>query len=1275
MVVLATLTLLPGLAACASFGDPVSANVLSESLRFSSRFPAQKVLEDDGDEHGWIWLAADNTEGWFILDIGEVRGDITGFAIRNTRNMDYRDRGTLGYVIEASLDASVWSEVAKGELPYTLDLVQTASQESSMRYVRFSARTWVINGAGLGYFAVLAQAVPGFPASATIDSEGPRLADAFAAHKVLTDDGDEDGNIWLTPQQSVGWFVLDLGAVRSLTGFALRNTRRLGHWTSDYRIEVSPDKDEEAASWALAATGSLRELVDLVRVVTLVNTARYVKFVMLAHGGRIGGGLGFFAALVQAPRVYVYPLQECSFDHFDVREYGDPDRGPLPLQIHRHLLKGLLDNYWTSDAGEADLFYVPAPFTLWDNSPEAEADYPVLLRDAGVRRLGKNGIPDWDLFLGAKSVTGRDPRTISLWIRFEQNVSCEHCIVIATGPDRAGAAYDVSVIDGCLAVTSCGAEGEPPPSSCSGMKRLDDGRWHHVASTYDGNTSVLFVDGHAVGSRAASYETGVSVVSFGRQIGVCGVHEVFRGEVRNVQILGAALSEMSVRYYGGAASPESECFKAVRASVEATPWLRRRSGWDHFVLFGPSDYPLDFKGRNFSFVLEHAWPAFANFMVLHVGAITDRCAGGSPQTPTMDSMCRHRLWRTVNIPPFLAGEEFNCHEMREFSVAERPLRFSYRGLAVYGMPERLIMEQAAKTQFSWTFHKTGQIRLEFTNWTHERIARGGCKKSEAFAGFCPWKAVSRGMLNRFAVKRAQGMKRRSLELSRKAEYCLDMPGDGGYSLRTFSAINSGCIPVIVYMSGVNLPKVPFPNFLPWHKFAIFWDLSREPFVNDPPSHAALRDIRMNGPFGNSSVHVASLLLDQLMGMHPNVTVRKRKALMEHGPKLSWRPHEGCGKDGGRQATAVDLVVQDMSQRSRPLGDMPNEDLWRWKFPLDSINRSFTEDVSGTGCPSGFPICIPSEEKGDICYPIKEKSWACPLQCKRVDGGEGPSCVKNSDGGACFTTLCRTKLPDIVEAENFDVKQLKLVIVSWSEKPWLRDLTRKSLIRFCAAHPGVYHLMLEDEALLDERDYHPSWNKFAFIRRLILIDQYDYVIWIDGSVLITLPQADPIHRALTESFSKSKALFVVGQSAQELLTSPKERPRLDLGVIITKSSRQVYDVFNALFRIGHRLPRRPSDPDGTKRILQPDSVMDSLDVYVRRYGWSVFSEVGHGMLSSLFGFPFPRFWWPGHFAMQLAGNLSAPIVKHTVLRLTRNASQPSQKLENGPVYDMWYAEVT
>jgi len=158
----------------------------------------------------------------------------------------------------------------------------------------------------------------GTPFNATVHLEGPALSFKFTAANVLLDAPYDDGGIW-TGRDGRSWFILDLGSVRSIGAFELRNTSPDGRYkisdactleiarqnfTTEYTIEVADvlHADLDRTKWRTAHVGKLENTPKLVQVPcpAPVSSARFVKF--------SGDALRYFAALdrqIEPPSAYV----------------------------------------------------------------------------------------------------------------------------------------------------------------------------------------------------------------------------------------------------------------------------------------------------------------------------------------------------------------------------------------------------------------------------------------------------------------------------------------------------------------------------------------------------------------------------------------------------------------------------------------------------------------------------------------------------------------------------------------------------------------------------------------------------------------------------------------------------------------------------------------------------------------------------------------------------------------------------------------------------------
>eukprot|EP00929_Paragymnodinium_shiwhaense_P013611 TRINITY_DN121458_c0_g1_i1.p1 TRINITY_DN121458_c0_g1~~TRINITY_DN121458_c0_g1_i1.p1 ORF type:complete len:1033 (+),score=149.52 TRINITY_DN121458_c0_g1_i1:132-3230(+) len=967
-------------------------------------------------------------------------------------------------------------------------------------------------------------------------------------------------------------------------------------------------------------------------------------------------------------RVYVYPLPSCSIDSFEpaqIEAAFTPNPPYMPL--HKAIVGS---KYVVNDPREANLFYIPAPFFFWDGvltcrvgkKPMPEKPF---FTDGAARFL--DGLADIPLPVEAKSVKGNKQRSIALWLRTRPGDASGRRVVVSTGINDDVGLYDIGLVDGCPAILSCGCPvlGGHAGVTESGAGRCSahvaDGRWHHITATFDGASSRLFVDGEHVhtaegvrlNSRDGSVRFGQRVLEEVRQGAreACFCGEAgFRGEVEGLRLYDYALNPELVPYVpGGYSTTDSPCFREIREYVEMQPSFKRNNGWDHFVLFGSMDYPACFRANmpniEEDFTLEHAWPAFARFSMLHLGSRVEICAGTQFwEMPQSDAMCWQRFFRSVTIPPYLEGEDFDCGKLEEQADNYRPVRVAYRGLAYSSMVERMALYFASKSPIITGLQSTGQVRLEFTNWTFESISKGQCTHHQAFQGLCPWSAVGRPQVSHFGSERKVNMKRRSLELWPQSETCLVMPGDGGYELRLFSMMNLGCIPVIIHSRGTTLPKIPFSATVPWHEFAIFWDLSHENVDHSQ---------ELFGVPGH--VRAGLQILTQLLSMSPHVLQRKRQALLKWAPSFGWKATPSCQERRPRPATALDLTMNELLHRSQELSRDAAAGKWQafsdadWlrKIPLFHVQRTQFEDLTGNGCPSGYPVCGRDSDpkKGDACYAhVDGVGEPCPAHCSR---DTSHNCV-SSEGEPCRVERCfasRVMGPDTDDhGLPRDKRQLRLLLISYSNRPALRKMTWPSLQRFCDLHPGRYHLELNDEPLLDPRNFHPAWNKLAFVRRAFESSDYHAIIWIDDDILITDPERDPIFDHMVSDLLPNDEKVVLA-SYDDVVS---ERVPLNTGLLVFRRDVYTNRLLKKLFQIGQ--VGRTYTVDG--KWLQPSHYgfwdQDAIAVYAQTHGLGHFARIEHRKLQSFVRQKGGRrLWEKGDFAAHFTGIRSRSKLLETV----------------------------
>eukprot|EP00930_Biecheleria_cincta_P084685 TRINITY_DN74135_c0_g1_i1.p1 TRINITY_DN74135_c0_g1~~TRINITY_DN74135_c0_g1_i1.p1 ORF type:complete len:177 (+),score=9.92 TRINITY_DN74135_c0_g1_i1:36-533(+) len=137
------------------------------------------------------------------------------------------------------------------------------------------------------------------------------------------------------------------------------------------------------------------------------------------------------------------------------------------------------------------------------------------------------------------------------------------------------------------------------------------------------------------------------------------------------------------------------------------------------------------------------------------------------------------------------------------------------------MPERLLMKRGLQNlSLEWR-PLLRHTALTLQNWSHVYpIDHGRCSPAAAFEGICLDRKVKASHTRHYK------MKTESYRLAEKSELCLVMNGDGGFTLRLWTVMASGCILVVITLDGASHPIMPFPHDLPWTDFAFFFDLAK-----------------------------------------------------------------------------------------------------------------------------------------------------------------------------------------------------------------------------------------------------------------------------------------------------------------------------------------------------------------------------------------------------------------------------------------------------------------
>lgn len=136
--------------------------------------------DDTGSAGDWsFWLGRDRMPGEFVtIDLGEIF-NLTSFVLQNTHNRSANDRGTRDFILETSLDGSVYTTAVSATLASVFGTGNSIPLETFAlstpvlgRYVKFTAVNFYTNGAGLNELSVYGNAIIPEPTSLLMSLTG-----------------------------------------------------------------------------------------------------------------------------------------------------------------------------------------------------------------------------------------------------------------------------------------------------------------------------------------------------------------------------------------------------------------------------------------------------------------------------------------------------------------------------------------------------------------------------------------------------------------------------------------------------------------------------------------------------------------------------------------------------------------------------------------------------------------------------------------------------------------------------------------------------------------------------------------------------------------------------------------------------------------------------------------------------------------------------------------------------------------------------------------------
>jgi len=178
--------------------------------------------------------------------------------------------------------------------------------------------------------------------------------------------------------------------------------------------------------------------------------------------------------------------------------------------------------------------------------------------DAGVISTGLslNGLDAYLEIAHSPSLEIPNTMTSSFWYRHETQTTSAFYSLIEQSADEFGGhsrygtwIFDTNRIQTCIEPDQC-TNGAQTCQRCIGPPdRLEEGVWYHIASSYDGSTLKIMINGEVRAERTFTSTTGISVRSFPLTIGTDPYdnNPVFlRGTLDDIRLFDIALTESDI---------------------------------------------------------------------------------------------------------------------------------------------------------------------------------------------------------------------------------------------------------------------------------------------------------------------------------------------------------------------------------------------------------------------------------------------------------------------------------------------------------------------------------------------------------------------------------------------------------------------------------------------------------------------------------------------------------------------------------------------------------
>ncbi|MBI9017589.1 MAG: laminin G domain-containing protein [Phycisphaerae bacterium] len=120
--------------------------------------------------------------------------------------------------------------------------------------------------------------------------------------------------------------------------------------------------------------------------------------------------------------------------------------------------------------------------------------------------LSLDGVDGKAVISGYNGILGANPRTVSLWVKTAVNQSAGTFFIgWGDGGNGTGVRYDLGIQKETTGQLRNELNNGYGLSSATGT--ITDDQWHHIALTFDGTTSIFYLDGQAYGSHSTAVNT------------------------------------------------------------------------------------------------------------------------------------------------------------------------------------------------------------------------------------------------------------------------------------------------------------------------------------------------------------------------------------------------------------------------------------------------------------------------------------------------------------------------------------------------------------------------------------------------------------------------------------------------------------------------------------------------------------------------------------------------------------------------------------------------